>query len=322
MTVAFVLAVLTACAVSLPHGLRLDRVAPSAAVTIWLSSLALRALSAVFVAIALVFYVPQTELFSLLTHWCWHAVLPLLAAHLGFSGHQLGDAATIAPAFGLLVSLASVVWALWRAARAIAGTLRRASLGPGPADSLIIGGGEVVVAAAGLGRPRVVVSAGALARLDDAELAASLDHERGHIARRHRFVLAGGEICRALGRFFPGTRRAAIELAFHLERDADEYALARDHDPMALASAICKAAGVRPQGGALLALGGGQRVPVRLRLLLDGSRPRARLTSRFAGLTAIAMVALTISLATTVPATAVAGARQLSVQTISHPCPG
>jgi len=61
----------------------------------------------------------------------------------------------------------------------------------------------VLVAAAGLRKPRVVVSAGALLNLDDEELAASLDHEHGHIVRRHRYVLVAAELCRALARLFP-----------------------------------------------------------------------------------------------------------------------
>ena len=54
--------------------------------------------------------------------------------------------------------------------------------------------GELLVAAAGLRRPRVLVSAGALLALDDDELEASLEHERGHIARRHRYVLVVSEL--------------------------------------------------------------------------------------------------------------------------------
>ena len=77
----------------------------------------------------------------------------------------------------------------------------------------------------GCGRPRIVISAGALVALDDAELLASLDHERGHIALRHRYLLVAGELARAVARFLPGTRAAARELVFSLERDADRYAL-------------------------------------------------------------------------------------------------
>jgi Zn-dependent protease with chaperone function len=129
----------------------------------------------------------------------------------------------------------------------------------------------MLVAAAGLVRPRVLVSAGALLALDDDELDASLDHERGHIARGHRYVMLVCELARALGRFIPGTRTAARELLFHLERDADRFALSRRHDPTALASAICKAALHRPPQGLTLALGGGNVVTRRVVQLLDAA---------------------------------------------------
>lgn len=57
---------------------------------------------------------------------------------------------------------------------------------PDPRESLLLADATVLVAAAGLRKPRVVVSAGALLNLDHEELAASLDDEYGHIVRRHR----------------------------------------------------------------------------------------------------------------------------------------
>jgi beta-lactamase regulating signal transducer with metallopeptidase domain len=120
-------------------------------------------------------------------------------------------------------------------------------------------------------RPRVVVSAGALVALDDEELSASLEHERGHIARGHRYVLLLAELAGALGRFLPGSRSAARELLFQLERDADRFALAHRQDPAALASAICKAAQHEPPRGVTLALGGGGVVTRRVRQLLENA---------------------------------------------------
>lgn len=58
-------------------------------------------------------------------------------------------------------------------------------------------------------------------------------------------------------RFLPGTRHAQQELLLHLEQDADQYALARRHRPVALASAICKAAeSAVPTSSPALSLGG------------------------------------------------------------------
>lgn len=270
MTIA--IATLLVLGVSAPHLLCLDRTDPLVAAVIWGSALAMRALIAIGGAVFLVIWFPATTLFQLITHWCWHSVLPFVAVHLGLDGHSIGDAATVLPATLLAASLMSVVFGLWRATRRVRTLLRRGSLGPGPRRSVIIRDGDVMVAAAGLRRPRVVVSAGALVAFDDEELDASLEHEHGHIARRHRWVLVAAEICRGVARALPGTSRAAAELAFHLERDADAYALRRRHRPAALASAICKTAAPGPFGLApATALVGRGPAVRRVEQLLDDS---------------------------------------------------
>ena len=138
----------------------------------------------------------------------------------------------------------SLSWALARVVQATLAVRRlvRSPLGEGPEGSVIVGGEDVMLAAAGLTRPTLVVSAGALARLDDAELAAAMAHERAHIRRFHRYVLLFAEVCRVLGRPLPGTARAVRQLRFHIERDADRCAVRERTDRLALASAICKAA--------------------------------------------------------------------------------
>lgn len=311
---------LVGTAIALPHVLPLDRAHPATAAVIWLAAVCLRALVALFVAVFFIFHVPTTALFSLVTRWCWHTALPLMTSHLGLDGHNLGDLALLAPVLALAVSLVSVSVGLWRATRAVSAWVRRTSIGPGPQESVIVGEHDIVVAAAGLRRPRVIVSAGALTCFDDEELAASLAHERGHIARRHRFVLVTAEVSRALARPLPGTRRAVAELSFHLERDADRWALERKHDPIALASAICKAS--RPPsgvGGALLTLGGGA-VTRRVRQLLEGTGApgrRARLD-----VLATSMVLLVIGLGAALPSATLAGiaVAEQSVGAIRH-CP-
>jgi Zn-dependent protease with chaperone function len=319
MTVAFALAF--AVAIALPHFLRLRESPPYLAAAIWLSALSLRALGALFAVVFIVFYLPGTELFGAITHWCWHTVLPLFAMHLGLDGHQVGDVATIAPAFVLAISLLSVLSALLRAGLAVARLVRRSGVGRGPSGSLIIGGPDVVVAAAGLTHPKVVVSAGALTTLDDEELAASLAHEQGHIDRRHRFILVFAEVCRALARFIPGTNRAAAALAYHLERDADEYAIARRHDPLALASAICKAAGGRQLGTATMGLAGGEGLTARLTLLADRD-PLQESGRGTRGLRVIAagLAALVIALTAAVPAVAAQGAEEVQTAPIVRHC--
>lgn len=305
-------AALAAAAIALPHLLRLDHVAAPVAVACWLAALVVRALAGVLVVLALILFVPQTQLFAALTAWCWHAILPLFELHLGLDGHTAGDAAMLLPLVLLVVSAGSAAWAVVRAARAVRRMLDRRALGDGPLGSVIVGGPDVMVAAAGLTRPRVVVSAGALVEFDDDELAASVEHERGHIARSHRYLLLFAEACRAIGCFLPGGRRAIAQLTFQLERDADDYALARDHDRLALASAICKAAALRPRAGGLTPLADGRSVLGRVRLLADGPPTPRRALQRCSAGAATLTVALALVLAASLPQVASAGAQTLA----------
>ena len=305
MTVA--VATLVAAAIAVPHVARLEGFKPASAAVVWFCVLMLRALTTVAAAVFAFAVLPTTQIFSLITHWCWHTVLPVVTAHLGLDGHRVGDAAIILPGFLLAASLVWVAFGVLRAARAVRSFVHHAQLGPGPAGSVMVAGPDVVVAAAGLHRPQVVVSAGALVTLDDDELAASLDHERGHIERQHRFVLLMGQLLAALGRPLPGTRAAMSELAYHLERDADAFAVGRRHDPLALASAICKAA-VGSLGGTsavATALGGAGPVSRRVVELASGS-PTGRatcwtrvLTAGMVVLTIVSMIGLPVAAAST-----------------------
>ncbi len=300
-------AVVGACvlvgALATPHLIRLDGASPAVASAIWLSSLLLRAAATVVAIAFLIIVAPATGIFHALTHWCWHAVVPLVTTHLGFNGHAVADAAILFPAILLAFSAASVAFGLAKAARKVRRLLSD-GLGPGPSDSLIITDGTVVVAAAGLRRPRVVVSAGALTVLDDAELYASLDHEHGHIDHRHRWILVLGELSRALGRFVPGARTALSELTFHLERDADRYALARRHAPHDLASAICKAAHGGQWSTAATSSLGGAGVVRRVSQLVgdDPGHGRPALTRALAA----AMVTLVVAVFAAVPSATLA----------------
>jgi len=308
-----------AAGIALPHVVRLDRAAPATAAALWLSSLGLRAVTGVFVAIYLVFFFPTTAFFQAMTHWCLHAIIPLLAGHLGLQGHALGPAVTVLPAV-LLGGSASIAFGLARAGRSVRRLVARETLGPGPQGSIIVGGAEVVLAAAGLGRPRVVVSAGALTQLDEAELAAGLEHERGHIARRHRWVLIAGELCRGLGRFVPGSLHAKRQLVFHLERDADAWAM-RGHDRVALASAICKAAlSQRTASTAYALLGGGDDVTRRLDELIDTPPRLAGVRAGALRTAAVLSAVLVIGLAAAAPAAIAAGHARLDAapQRVEH----
>jgi Zn-dependent protease with chaperone function len=286
-------AALLAVAIALPHVLRLEHAPAGVATAIWLSVLLLRALASLAAAVAAEIYLPVMSFLEPLSEWCLDAGGKIL------SGHGAADVVLALPALVLAGSLIVVIVELWRASRHVGALLRDSVVGPGPGESLVIADGAMLVAVAGLRRPRLVISAGALVALDVDELHAALDHERGHIALRHNYVLVAGELARAVGRFLPGTRAAARELVFSLERDADRYALERRHDPVVLARAICKAAlGAPALPG--LALGGGVVVR-RVRLLFEAgaaAAPRAHL-----GLIALApvMVALVAASAIALP---------------------
>ncbi|HKZ13563.1 MAG TPA: M56 family metallopeptidase [Solirubrobacterales bacterium] len=304
-----VLAGLLVVATTAPYLLPRDAITPLTGAALWLSVLVLRAMLVVVGALVLVLYLPATGLFQLTTHWCIHAVVPFFATHLGFSGHRLGDAATLLPGLVLGLSLIWAVFAVWRTARAVRRWLRRNCLGEGPRQSLIVGGPDVVVAAAGIRNARVIVSTGALAKLDEQELAAGLEHERGHIARRHPYLALAGSVAFALARVLPGSKDALGRLRFCLERDADEYAVGRVGDPVSLASAICKAAAGQPATSPALAGLAGVGTAARLRFLLDRTAVRPRAWAEASGRAlVIAMVTLALVTAAATPALAQAGA--------------
>jgi hypothetical protein len=265
----------------LPHLLRLERADPAAAAVLWAAALGLRALVVVgTVAGALVLLHPA-HLLRAFAQWpC--------APHHQVAGHALA-------AVGGLALVISLLWALWRVVQATLAVRRlvRTALGRGPQGSVIVGGDDVALGVAGLARPTLVVSAGALARLDDAELSAAIAHERAHILRRHRFVLLFAELCRVLGRALPGTAHAVRELRFHIERDADRCAVRGRADRLALASAICKAATGATTRPGIAALGG-DGTAARVRELLQdaapGGHPR-RLRALAAGAAALAVAA-------------------------------
>jgi Zn-dependent protease with chaperone function len=285
-------------AIATPHAVPLQRVGPLLAGAVWVNALLLRAVVAVGGAVFVFVYLPQSELFQAVAEWCWHKVVPLLATHLGLSGHPLAHAALVLPALALAASL---MWLLVGLARAWVALHRqlRATLGDGPGGSTVIPDDEVLVALTALGRPRIVLSDAALSVMDTEELRASMAHERGHLRRRHRPLLLVGSVLSALARPLPGTRAAERELAFHLERDADEFAVRETRDPLALASAICKAA--QSQAPALAGLAGRGRLTSRLEILVDGGPGRSAAAERTAAVLATLLAAVTLAIALTMP---------------------
>jgi bla regulator protein blaR1 len=315
------LALLAVIGVTLPHALRLDSARPATAAILWTAALTLRALTAVLAALYLVLVLPETSVFKFLTHWCVHSALAAIGVHADFHGHAIGGAAVLTPPALIALSVLAALVGTMRAARAVAATLCRASLGAGPQNSVIVGGPEVLVAAAGLIHPKVVVSAGALTVLDDEELAAGLAHENGHIARRHHLALAYAELCRAIARMLPGTRRAVQELRFHLERDADDWAVRRHHDPVALASAICKAATTGASHDPRMVTLGGGAIERRVDGLLGTNLATiGRLRRRMVDSAAALMVCVTLASLVAIPAEALAGDRSHVGDHSEHRC--
>lgn len=293
-------------AIVAPHLLPLNRATPGLATATWLLALVLRGLTAVGAVTFLVVSLPQSALFAAVARWCLHRVTPLLTNQLALSGHALADGAVVLPVLALAGSLMWLLFGAVRAALAMRSYLQQRTRGAGPHGSTVVADSAVLVALTGFGRPRVLISEAALGILDPDELAASVAHERGHVRRWHRPLLFTGGVLRALGRLLPGTAAAQRGLMLSLEREADEYAVAQTRNPLALASAICKAAAGH-HSALSPALGGNGAVRVRLECLLDGRRARGGgVFERRVRLLASMLAVLTLVLAPSASAWAVA----------------
>ena len=124
-------------------------------------------------------------------------------------------------------------------------------------------------------RPRIVVSAGTLALLDDAELEAVIAHERGHAYERHGLVLMPLMGISKVLTFIPYARLAPVAVAGLLEMAADDYAVRRI-DRFALVSALVSmaTAGAPPRCAFGLSA---NSVPRRVNRLLNGPTNSRRL---------------------------------------------
>jgi hypothetical protein len=266
-------AVVLLLAVALPHALPLERVHPAGAAVVWLAALGLRAVLVLGLVLAALLLLPATPLFEQVAGGSVHMFgWPV---HTDLSGEPLAHFAALAPAAGLVLSLIFFLGGLAHGALLLRRELTRRALGRGPGGSLVVADRGMLVAVPGLGRGSIVLSDRALAELDGAELDACLAHERGHLRRAHRAAGFVGNLLIVVGRPVPGARAALRGLLLSLERDADEYAVTRTGDPLALASAICKVAGARRRvRGLAFGLDGTGGTPMRLECLLAGGRRR------------------------------------------------
>jgi Zn-dependent protease with chaperone function len=278
-----------------PHILPLHRASPVTGAVVWLLALSLRALIVVFLATLSFSQLAYSGPVEGALSWCWHEVLPDVPTWLGFAEDPVAHAAVAVPAVALTVALIARAFGL---VRDWVGLRRRlaAQAGTGPAGTTVIPDDDVVVAVTRLGRGRVLVSDRALEMMDPEELAAGVAHEVAHIRRRHRPVLLSASILATIARPLPGTQMAERELGFQLERDADAYVVDRLHDPLSLASAICKVARANVPSG-VTSLGGRAAVTRRLAELLDGRGIRSKRVERAARALAATLATLVVVLA-------------------------
>lgn len=142
----------------------------------------------------------------------------------------------------------------------------------------------------GMHGARVVVSAGALSRLDDDEVEAVLAHERAHLRARHDLVL---EAFSVLHRAFPrwvSSRAALSEVQLLVEVLADRAA-ARVEGPLPLARAlVAMSSGRVPKAALAVASGSGTALVDRVRLLREQEPRRTQTVGLLAA--AVAVLAL------------------------------
>jgi hypothetical protein len=199
-----------------------------------------------------------------------------------------------------------MLFSLGRASVLLRAHVKRRCLGEAMGCTVVEDDG-IVVAVPRLGRSRIVLSRAALELMDREELEASIAHEQAHTTRGHRSILVLGSLLAASGRLLPGTRAAENALILSIERDADEYAVRETQKPLALASAICKAAGDRGPASAFAALAGRGGLAVRLEYLVSGGRQRTSVVfERTMLILAALMCAVTITLIASLPAWALA----------------
>jgi Zn-dependent protease with chaperone function len=142
-------------------------------------------------------------------------------------------------------------------------------------------------------RPRIVISAGTVHLLDRHELAAVIEHERGHANEHHGLVMLPLAGFSDLFRWVPYARLAPQAVAGLLEMAADDYA-AREHSPNALVSALVamSTAGPTPTCAFSLSTVG---VPDRVERLLSAHRA-SKQTAMVGGMIATAVIAAPLAL--------------------------
>lgn len=142
------------------------------------------------------------------------------------------------------------------------------------------------------GRPAtIVLTRGALAVLDAAQLAAVLAHERAHLAGRHHLLVTLTRGFAALLPAAPLFTHGHQEVARLAEMSADDAAVRRSGRPALIAALLAMGTGTAVPAAALSATG--CAITARLQRLLEPPRPARHI--RYA----LALAGMTILLATT-----------------------
>jgi Zn-dependent protease with chaperone function len=147
------------------------------------------------------------------------------------------------------------------------------------------------------GRPAaIVLTSGALAVLDHAQLTAVLAHERAHLAARHHLLIS---LTRGLAASIPGVplfTRGPVEVARLAEMCADDAAARRTGRPALIAALLAMGTGTAVPATALAATSG--PVTARVHRLLDPPGPGRRARYRLALSTVMVLLATASGLVT------------------------
>lgn len=144
-------------------------------------------------------------------------------------------------------------------------------------------------------RREVVLTTGALAALDDDQLAGVLAHERAHLRGRHDVVLAASAALQQAFPRIPAFRVAHGELARLVEMLADDVAV-RGNDRLTVATALVRLAEASTPTAALGV--GGTTALARVRRLAAPAHPLGAARSALTALATVALLAAPVAVAT------------------------
>ncbi len=279
--------------------------APRLAVAAWLALAGSAAASVMLGGLALV--VPTVRVRADLADLLTACVMALRAQYAHPGGAALAGA-------GAVLALAVIARVSWCAARmlaagALARRRHRRGLGlagrPDPRlGAVVIDHHEPAAWCLPGGRRQVVLTTGAIAALDDGQIAAVLAHERAHQRGRHHLLVSlAGALAAAFPRI-PAFRQAHEQVARLAELLADDAATAAC-PRLAVAGALLALGAAAPAPAAGLGAGG-SATGARVRRLIAAPRPLSRPASA-AGVLMVAALAAFPLLTAAGPALAARG---------------